>query len=259
MSLIDLHSHLVPGVDDGAGDVGQSVQALERLAAAGVVAAITTPHFHGSLTLTPSRQELRLAELDRAWGLLQSAPGRPDVELFRGVELLLDVPDPKVDDPRLRLNGGPFVLVEFPYMMVPPGSARVLEKLRTDGWQPILAHPERYEGQDAGLNDARGWRAAGACLQLNGPAVLGRYGETARRRAFALLEAGLVDYLGSDYHSRGEPRIAEYRAALEDRETGEMLELLTETNPKRLLEGLPPLPVPPFSPRPSWLSRLLRK
>jgi protein-tyrosine phosphatase len=259
MSVIDLHSHLMPGVDDGAGDVAESVQALEQLAAAGVTAAITTPHFQGSLTHGAGRQALRLEELDHAWGMLERAPDRPEVELFRGVELLLDVPDPKVDDPRLRLNGGPFVLVEFPYMMVPPGSARVLEKLRTDGWQPILAHPERYEGQNPGLNDARRWRAAGACLQLNGPALLGRYGETVRRRAFALLEAGLVDYLGSDYHSRGQPRIAEYRAALEDRGAGELLELLTETNPKRLLEGLPPLPVPPLSPRISWLSRLLRK
>jgi protein-tyrosine phosphatase len=256
MSLVDLHNHLVPGVDDGARDVGQALDALARLAAEGVVAVITTPHFSGALTHSPERQARRLAELDRGWAVLEGAAERPAVSLHRGVELMLDVPDPRVEDPRLRIGGGAFLLVEFPHMMVPPASERVLERLRGEGWYPVLAHPERYEGMDPALSLPRRWREAGAYLQLNGPALVGRYGQRVRARALALLRAGLVDYLGSDYHSRGEPRIGEYRQWLRDREGLEALELMSETNPTRLLEGIPPLPVPPLAPRRSWVSRL---
>lgn len=261
--MIDLHNHVVPGVDDGARDVPEAVAALQRLADAGARAVLTTPHFQGSLTLQPAAQAERLAELDHGWERLLEAPDRPPMDLFRGVEVLLDVPAPRLDDERVRIAGGPFALVEFPYMTVPPGSTRPLETLRGDGWVPILAHPERYNGAGSTpaqmVDWARRWRNAGAYLQINGPALLGRYGAEARRRALALLEAGVVDYMGSDYHARGEPRIQEYMAVMREGGHDGALTVLTETNPGRLLDGLPPLPVPPVRFARSLLDRLLRR
>jgi protein-tyrosine phosphatase len=263
VGVIDMHNHVIPGVDDGARDVPEAVAALQRLADAGATAVLTTPHFQGSLTHHPASQAERLAELDRGWELLLEAPDRPPLDLFRGVEVLLDVPEPRLDDERVRIAGGPFVLVEFPYMTVPPGSTRPLETLRADGWVPVLAHPERYHGAGSTpahmVDAARRWRNAGAYLQVNGPALLGRYGPEARRRAVALLEAGVVDYMGSDYHARGEPRIMEYMAVLREGGHDGALTLLTETNPGRLLDGLPPLPVPPVRFARSLLDRLLRR
>jgi protein-tyrosine phosphatase len=263
LSFIDFHSHLLPGVDDGARTVAESVTAMERLMADGAEAAITTPHFQGSLTLERDRLSRRLAELDRGWDALRSASGRLPLELYRGVEVMLDVPDPRLEDPRLRIAGGDLVLVEFPYMTVPPGATRPFSSIRASGLIPVLAHPERYSGMGAtpaaAVADARHWRDAGAYLQVNGPALLGRYGDGPRRRAIALLEAGLVDYLGSDYHARGDTSISDYRAIILEQGHVEALTLLTDTNLRRMLESQPPLPVPPIRFARSWIDSLLRR
>lgn len=256
MKVFDLHSHLMPGVDDGARSDEEARLALDRLAAAGVTAALTTPHFRGSLTHEPAACDARLAELDAGWSRLRAAAdGR--LELHRGVELLLDVPDPRPTDPRLRLGGGAFVLVEFPHMTVPPNADRPLQGLREQGFIPVLGHPERYQGVGDPVDAALQWRRAGAYLQVNGPSVLGGYGEPARLRALALLDAGLVDYVGSDFHARGEPMVQAYAAALSNAgRNDEQMELLMRTNPARLVEGLDPLPVPRLSLSRSLWSRL---
>jgi protein-tyrosine phosphatase len=263
MRLVDIHNHLVPGVDDGARDLPEALAGLQRLMDAGADTVPTTPHFEGALTHQPARQRERLAELDRGWAVLTEAADRPDVALHRGVEVLLNVPDPRPEDERVRICGGPFVLVEFPHMTVPPGATRPLEALRAGGWIPVLAHPERYHGAgatpEAVVDSARRWRDAGAYLQVNGPALLGRYGEEARMRASALLGAGLVDYLGSDYHSRGAPHVTDYLGLLLDQGHERAAELLIDTNPRRMLAGDAPIPVPPVLLARSLLDRLLRR
>jgi protein-tyrosine phosphatase len=263
MSVVDVHSHLMPGVDDGARDDDEAAGALKRLRDDGVETAITTPHFQGSLTLDPARQAERLAELDQGWERLLEvrARGNGVPDLVRGVEVLLDVPDPRVDDERLRIAGGPFVLVEFPHMTVPPSPTRPIEALRSAGWIPVVAHPERYDGMGAtpaaAVAEARRWRDAGAYLQVNGLALIGRYGDSARRLAVALLEAGVVDYLGSDYHSRGKPRISDYRDAVLENGNEDGWTLLTHTNPGRMADGKAPIPVPGLRLRRSLVERLL--
>ena len=97
------------------------------------------------------------------------------------------------------------------------------------------------------------WKDNGAFLQVNGPSLLGRYGEAPRLISFELLRRGWVDYLCSDYHARGAPLVADYRALLET-DASEQAHTLTESNPSRLLDGLAPLPVPqlPVQRRTVW-------
>jgi protein-tyrosine phosphatase len=190
--------------------------------------------------------DARLQAIGHGWATLVRRAAESGVQVYRGAELSLDTATPDLSDARLRLAGGPFVLVEFPYFIVPPRSTRMIAWLVAQGWQPVLAHPERYSGFDPELDVAAEWRSAGARLQMNGGSVLGRYGETARRLALRLLARGWVDYLSSDYHARGAPRIADYRAALVQQGGREQADLLMCTNPRRLLEGVPPLAVPPL-------------
>ena len=247
--IVDFHAHLIPGVDDGAQTAEEARVALERVAAASVVVQIATPHIAGSLTGDGMLE--RLAQIDVAWQELKriGAEATPGLALKRGAELKLDIPTPDASDPRLRLDGGPFVLVEFPFMSVPPFAERPLEHLRAHGYVPIIAHPERYTGVDDDVECMRSWRDAGALLQVNGASLIGKYGEEAQARAFNLLERGWVDYLGSDYHARGRVTISAYRDALCELGADEHAELLTETNPARLLEGAAPMPVPPLRAR----------
>jgi protein-tyrosine phosphatase len=255
---VDLHNHLMPGVDDGASNIEESRAALTAMREAGVVALVATPHLKGSLTRQPEALSARLAELDAGWERLL-ALGRsefPGVSLNRGVELMLDTPAPDLSDPRLRLAGGSFVLMEFPFMTVPPHSAHAISELRMQGWKPVIAHPERYAGVDPRLEIAGEWRRCGGVLQVNVGSVLGRYGEEARERALALLEHGWVDLLASDYHARGRLMVRSVTEKLNELGAEDQARLLLMTNPRRLLAGEDPLPVAPLQAQRSLWSRI---
>lgn len=256
--MIDFHNHLIPGVDDGATDLAQSRAALEAFRTQGAEAVICTPHFRASVVARPAELEEFFARLDPAWeGFRAMAAAEfAGVRVERGVEVMLDTPSPDLSDPRLRLAGTRFALVEFPYMSVPPNADRVLFELRLAGWVPVIAHPERYGNLDQGLAPAAEWRRIGARLQVNCGSVTGAYGEAARTLAWGLLRGGHADYLSSDYHARGEPLSAPCRAALEEAGGGEQARLLMDENPRRLLAGQDPLPVPPLEQRRSLVSRL---
>ncbi len=250
MSIVDFHNHLIPGVDDGAQVVDESEDAVRAFVANGVGAFVATPHLNGELTLDRASLDERLAEIDVGWATLTAmcAEKFPQVAVYRAVELLLDVPEPDLSDPRLRINGSQFFLFEFPYMSVPPQSARVIQQLAATGFIPILGHPERYRGiSDVAV--AAEWKHAGGLLQVNGGSLLGRYGPYARHLAFQLLEQGLVDYVCSDYHARGEPMVRAYEQLLIESGGGEQANTLLRTNPARLLNGEGPLPVIPLRPR----------
>lgn len=245
-ALADIHNHLVPDVDDGARDLDDVLASVERMTREGIRKIITTPHLEGSLTLESARLAERLDEVDAAFDTAVRAVGQsfPEVEFRRGHEVMLDVPDVDFSDPRTRLAGTRFILVEWPRLHLPPGTQPVLRRIREEGFLPIVAHPERYIGVD--LNVARGWREAGAYLQVNYGSFDGRYGAEARTFALRLLRRGWADYLASDYHARPERKLykAEAWERIESLDGGEALAHLCVTNPGRIFRDEEPLPVP---------------
>ena len=233
----DFHSHLAPGVDDGAAEIADSRAAAAALVRDGVTTAIVTPHFDGSLTLAPAMAAERLAVLDEGFDALLSDAevAASGLRILRGVELMLDVPDPDVSDARLRLNGGRFVLVEYPGLQLPLGHADfAIRFLRTQGWQPVLAHAERYRNVDDSLEQLLTLRFAGAYFQVNAGSLVGYHGEAAKRRVHALLGRGWAEYGSSDFHARGTPAVSAARAVLADEGASEQAELLFCENPERL-------------------------
>src|SRR5450759_3073827 len=260
----DFHSHLVPGVDDGAADIAESRAAIAAMARDGVTTAIVTPHFDGSLTLVPEMAQDRLAQLDVGFAQLtaDAEVAASGVRVLRGVELMLDVPDPDVSDERLRLAGGRCVLVEYPGLQLPLVHADyAVRALRQNGWQPVVAHPERYRNVDESLEQLLPLRYAGAYFQVNAGSLIGLHGEGPARRAAALLARGWVEYGSSDFHGRGAPAVSAARAALTVRGGAAQAEALFCGNPARLLRGEPPLTVEPLGGgarkgRP-WWARLL--
>ena len=176
--VIDFHNHVMPGVDDGARDLDEARSALNSLVSSGVRTLVATPHVDSSIVLRGDRFESRMAELDAGWASLAelAAASFPGLTLHRGAEMKLDVPDPDFSDPRLRLAGGRFVLVEFPYFTIPPRSTRVIAHIVERDRVPVIAHPERYDGLEADPEIVQEWRAAGAYLQVNGASLVGRYG-----------------------------------------------------------------------------------
>lgn len=258
--MIDFHNHLLAGVDDGASNAEQSRAAVEAMHAQGVRGIVVTPHLPGSLIDRPDQLRQTMDSFDEAYDELAAtvASEFSDVRLYRGVELMLDTPSLDLSDPRVRLAGTQFVLVEFPGMMVPPHSVQALYQLRVSGWWPVVAHPERYHNLDD-LDIVEEWRTVGGLLQMNAGSVVGRYGSRAEETAWGLLSRGWVDYLCSDYHARGRLPIDACRAAFADAGGEDAFERLTRENPGRLLEGKEPLPGIPVERRRSLWQRLRRR
>src|SRR5688500_12984112 len=187
--LIDLHTHPLPGVADGARSSAQAAAVLSRFARAGLTRVACTPHLRASTVrlgevpdLTPAYE--RLAERCRA--------GEQDMPtLLRGWEIMLDDPGVELTAAELRLGGGPAVLVELPRGEIPPGIERELARLRTSGVVPVVAHPERYAGLTP--THARRWREAGAALQGDATTLCGSGARGAVARA--LLADGAYDIL----------------------------------------------------------------
>lgn len=254
--LIDFHNHLIPGVDDGAVDDAEAVAALHAFADQDVLTIIATPHVQGSLGAAEMAE--RLAEIDAGWARLVELGLRqfPQLALHRGAEVMLDTPRPELTDERLRLDGGSFVLVEFPFMAVPPNSAGAIQAIAAGGLVPIVAHPERYSGVTPESQLPAQWRGSGALLQINAGSLTGRYGPQARANALALLERGVVDYLCSDYHARGRPSTQAARKILVEMDAAEQADLLTAVNPRRLLAGERPIPVPQLRIRKGFMGKL---
>ena len=245
--MIDLHSHLLPGVDDGSPSIDASVPVLERFGAQGVEVVVCTPHLNAS--------EAGDAPYDRHVEILASlqarAPSAPRLAL--GWEIMLDEPGIDLRARHLGLAGSTAVLVEFPRRGVPATAGRELSRLRASGVVPVLAHPERYWG--CTVDQVREWKRDGAVIQVD--AIMLGHPSQMGVLAAEMLAEGLVDCIASDNH--GDARTLDYaRRWLEERDAPEQARLLTHTNAARLLADEPTLPVAPVRPPRGVLSRFKR-
>jgi protein-tyrosine phosphatase len=253
--VLDFHNHMIPGVDDGSASLEESLVALENMWEQGITHVITTPHFAASTVKQRAEFESQMAHIDASWAVLMAAvrDHLPRMKLDRGVELALDDPNPVVTDPRLRLAGTRFALVEFPDLTLPLNSVQPLLRLKVNGVTSIVAHPERYENLAPPFEILRAWKQAGAFLQLNAGSLVGAYGARVQRNAWHCLESGLVDYISSDYHARGTCLMAGARERLVASGGISQLRALTEYNGDRLVDGLDPTPVAPLErPKSRW-------
>ena len=233
--MIDIHTHLLPGVDDGSPSADVSLPILQRFADQGVEVVVCTPHLEASRASRAPHEEYEAILLE----LRARAPR--GLTLMRGWEIMIDVPGVDLTDRRLGLGGSIAVLVEFPRMQVPAAAEGELMRLRTSGIIPVLAHPERYWGCTPQL--VRAWRNSGAAIQMDATMLLG--GPSASKLARALLHEGLVDCIASDNH--GDTRsLAGARQWLLELGATEQADLLTRGNARRMLDGQAPLPVAPL-------------
>jgi len=234
--VIDIHCHLLPGVDDGARDVAEAVETLRELASQGYAAVVLTPHLRGG------RVGQGLPErFDRAFTELRPAAAPTQVKLFRGVELMLDIPIPALSHPeQFTLAGSRYLLVEFPLVVLAQTAASLIAQVRAQGLIPVVAHPERYSS--CSVPAVRTWRAAGAAIQVDATTMTSRSGRGERARA--LLEHGLADVLAADNHgdSRSLLSAAEFLEAF-DAERAAMT--LTLSNPRAMVENRDLEPVEP--------------
>ncbi len=258
--VLDFHNHLIPQVDDGSQSIEISRSAIAHMRDQGIKTIITTPHLRASMLGSGGSRSDYLERVDAGWTVLRERASQEfsDIRLERGFEILLDVPRPDLTDPKTRLGGTKFALTEFPFTSVPPHSARLLFDLRMNGYEPILAHPERYTEVQDDPGRLEEWIRIGIGLQVNAGSLIGNYGPRARKASWLFLERGWVSYVCSDYHASGQCATKAAAEALKANGGSEQVELLFAVNPERILREELPLPVPPLESRRSRLERTLR-
>lgn len=241
--MIDIHSHLLPGVDDGSPSFEISLPVLERFAADGVTVLVCTPHLNASkATAAPYAEYMAILE-----ELRTRAPAT--LELRMGWEIMLDLPGSDLTAPELCLGGSRALLVEFMRGGLPPGGTHELRRIARLGRTPVLAHPERYYG--CTLEHVKEWRSFGVVIQTDVSVLMGRGAPAELARA--MLAHGYIDVLASDNH--GDRRaLSTVREWLIERGSDEQVDLLTHHNAELVLANEDPLPVPPI--RPGLVSRI---
>lgn len=250
--VIDLHCHLLPGIDDGPDDLGGTLAMAQQHVKAGVELVAATPHVSWDMPNDAATIEQRLADVRVALAVAQIP-----LEVVRGAEI--DVHEAmRYSDEQLRalaLGGGPWLLIEAPLR---PGVALmpVVRTLLSRGHRVLIAHPERSPLLQRDPAALRSLVDAGAATQITAASFAGSFGRTVRDYADQMLEAGLVHSVASDAHDalRRPPGIAEPLAAAG---LAELTPLLAEEVPAAILAGDPLPPVPAWRRRRGGFSKLL--
>jgi protein-tyrosine phosphatase len=198
---VDVHSHVVPSGDDGAGSVAAGLALCLEAARRGTRVLYATPHVWPTLPLTPERE--RSVRADHA--TMAPLVAEHGLDLRLGWELTPSAALLEEDPRRYRLGDLEAVLMEVPFH----GSLALAERLgahiEASGLTPIIAHPERAEGVRAAMDSVASFRARGWLIQVNATSLLGSHGPEQEDAAWRILRGGLADLVASDGHRTSRP------------------------------------------------------
>jgi protein-tyrosine phosphatase len=247
--MIDLHSHLLPGVDDGSRSVDQSSSVLAKMVRDGVTDICLTPHLSRG-ELAADRLAVRKAKLDRAFvALLPKVPA--GMRLHRGIELMLDEPLDvnAVLDRDICIASSRYLLVEFPRTLSVLAMRGLISQVTRRGLIPLVAHPERYA--EGTVTEVTSWRDLGAAIQVDATTIT-ESRSSRGERARALLHAGLADILAADNHG-DERSLLTASKFLARQGAGLQADLMLTHNPLAILQDRALDPVPPIPAKKRWL------
>lgn len=200
--VTDIHNHILPGIDDGAINIEESLSLLKKFADLGISNFIATPHIMNDYypnnrgTITQALEKLKQAIAKDVE--LKSK----DIKLSAAAEYMMDQFFVELmDGERLLVLKDNYVLVEMSYFQAPINLKEILFKLQTHGYRPVLAHPERYAFYHSrDLRKYEELKDRGCKFQLNALSLSSHYGKNMQITASRLLERGMIDFIGSDTH-----------------------------------------------------------
>jgi protein-tyrosine phosphatase len=251
--MIDIHCHLLPGLDDGSPDLEQSV-AMARLAAeSGTTDVVASPHADLQFAFDPQVTESRIAELSEACGKVVRIHYGCDFHLhYENVQKALAEPS------LYAINHRRYVLVELSELLALRTADEILERMRGAGMVPIITHPERNGVLQHHVEKIESWAGDGCCVQVTAQSLSGRFGRKARSSSLELLRRGLVHFVASDGHDcqHRPPRLDEAFAWVRSEFGPGTAERLFVSNPAAVLAGEPLPPIEPdaaeTAPRKWW-------
>jgi protein-tyrosine phosphatase len=252
--MIDLHCHLLPGIDDGPPDIEGSVAMARRALRAGIETVVATPHVNSRYPNDPDTIAAGLADVRAALAREQlDLDVRPGAEIAASYLAETDASGIGA----LSLAGGEWLLIEPPFATVASGLVATVQGLLWDGHRVVLAHPERCPAIHRDPSIVRTLVDDGVLMSLTAGSLSGRFGSQARRLALALLREEMAHNVTSDSHDAAgrPPSIA---PEVEQAGFGGLLGWLTEEVPSAVIGGGPVPPRPPQAARTGLRSRLAR-
>ncbi len=238
--MIDLHCHVLPGIDDGPETIEQSLGLARAAVAVGIQTVVATPHVNSR---TPNDAATIAGLVDMLNARL--AEEQVDLEVLRGGEIAIShvAEIEPAELARLGLGGGPWLLIEPPFTPVAIGLESLLQGLQRQGHNVVLAHPERCPALQRDHKTVRTLAEDGVLMSITAGSLTGRFGNSVRRFALELAQEGLIHNVTSDAHDSvvRPPGLAEQ---LEQAGLAPLTDWLTQMVPAAIVAGeqIPPRP-----------------
>ena len=237
--MLDIHSHIIPRIDDGSDSMSTSIIMAEMAVDSGVSAMIATPHCNQAGRFENYVSDSLLRRFDDFREEMESEG--IDLEIGLGMEIFCtpEVPELLKQGRLITLNGSRYALVEFGFRMDIFTMERMLFPIMEAGYVPVIAHPERYHQVQSQPEVVFDWMQEGMVIQINKGSIFGRFGRDEFRCANNLLRNGLVSCIASDAHGSDSRTtdMADVYDFLSAEFSEEEAELLLEENPRRIFEN----------------------
>jgi protein-tyrosine phosphatase len=196
--FVDIHSHVLPGIDDGAKDMDTSIALLLKMASYGIKNFITTPHVLGSVY--PNSSEVIKQQLAAVKKELEKRNIK-GISIQAAAEYMLDEEfSALLDQKDILVLKDNYILVEMSYFSAPINLYELLFKIQLKGYKPVLAHPERYHFYHTDFKNYYQLKQAGCLFQLNLLSLTDQYGKGVQKTSKKLLKENLYDFVGTDTH-----------------------------------------------------------
>lgn len=239
--MIDIHSHVLYGLDDGAEDLEASLEMLRAAAGSGTTDIVATPHASPEFEFQPEAAAARIAELQRI---------APAPRIHRGCEMHLtpeNIAKALARPEAYSIDGNGYLLVEFADFFIPDSVDETFARMRAAGVTPVITHPERLEVLQRQIDCLARWTAAGCLVQVTALSLTGGFGRRAKASAEEMLARGLVSFVASDAHDarRRTPVLREAREWLVRNYGQQYADILLEENPRAALAGCRSVPLAP--------------
>jgi protein-tyrosine phosphatase len=240
--MIDIHHHLLWGLDDGSTSLENSVAMAKMAAADGITHVVCTPHANEQFSYDPKVIAQKVAELQLALDM-----AGVDLKLGQGSDFHMsydNIQEAKVDPRKFSINGHGYLLIELPDYGISRNLTETLYQLQLAGLTPILTHPERNATLQADEQRMVEWMRGGLLVQITTGSVTGSMGKTAQRMAHRLLENRWVHFLATDAHNTTSrpPKMREAHDMVAEKYGPEYAHALCVGNPLAAFKGKPLMP-----------------
>lgn len=193
--MVDIHSHILYGLDDGAGDLDESIAMVNLAAEQGTTDIVATPHANHAYRFQPGLIAARIGEIQAAVGDRIRIHTGCDFHLsFDNIQDALETPS------KYTIDHGRYLLVEFSDLLVPKTTGDVFADMQARGIVPIVTHPERNPILQRKIDLLAQWVDSGITMQVTALSLAGRFGKTAKAAADQLMKRNLVHFIASDAH-----------------------------------------------------------